>query len=75
MQALKAVIENGNATLDEPLEIEGRFEAVLVILDADPWDALIHDPRPRPELVKAGREAIKEFEEGKTTPLNPDKML
>ncbi len=75
MQALKAVIENGNVTLDEPLESKGRFEAVLVILDVDPWDALIHDPRPRPGLVKAGQEAIKEFEEGKTTPLDPDKML
>ena len=74
MQAIRAVVEDGNVLLDEPLDVKGRFEAIVVVLDPDPWDAIINDPRPRPELVKAGEEALKEFEEGKTTPLDPDNM-
>lgn len=74
MRAIKAVVEDGNVILSEPLDVKGRCDAILVVLDPDPWDALIHDPRPRPELVRAGEEALKEFEEGKTTPLDPDNM-
>lgn len=74
MKAIKAVIEDGSVILAEPLDIKGRFDAILVVLDPDPWDALIHDPRPRPELVEAREEAHREFLEGKTTPLDPDKM-
>jgi len=74
MQAVKAVIEDGKVILDEPLDQKGRFDAVVVVLDADPWEALIRDPRPRPELIKAREEAHREFLEGKTTPLDPDNM-
>ena len=74
MKAVKAVIEDGNVILDEPLHVKGRFDAILVVLDPDPWEGLIHDLRPRPELVRARQEAHREFVEGKITPLDPDKM-
>ena len=74
MKAVKVVVEDGNVILDEPLPAQGRFDAILVLLDPDPWDALVHDPRARPELAKAREQAHREFLQGKTTPLNPDKM-
>ncbi len=74
MKAIKAIVEDGNVLLNEPLGAKGRFDAIVVVLDPDPWADLINDPRPRPELVKAGQEALKEFEEGKTTLLDPDRM-
>ena len=75
MQAIRAVVEDGNVVLDKPLDVKGRFEAILVVLDPDPWDAIINDPRPRPELIKAREEAHRDFLEGRTTPLDPDNML
>ncbi|MGD0898528.1 MAG: hypothetical protein ABR915_11875 [Thermoguttaceae bacterium] len=74
MQAVKAIVEDGNVTLQEPLSVKGRVEAILVVLDAEPWDALIRDSRPRPELTGASREALEEFLSGQATPLNPDAM-
>jgi len=74
MKAIKVVVENGQIVPDEPLEICGRCEAILVVPDPDPWDALIHDPRPRPELEKASREALEDYIEGRTTVLDPDNM-
>jgi hypothetical protein len=74
MQAIKAVVEDGNIVVNTPLPLRGRYEAVLVLLDPDPWDSLIEDSRPRPELAKASQAALDEFLSGKTTPLNPDAM-
>lgn len=74
MKALKAVIDEGQIVLDEPLDITGRHDAIVVVLDVDPWDAILQDPRPRPELVKARQEAERDFLEGRTTPLDPDTM-
>lgn len=74
MRALKAVVEDGNVILERPLDVKGRYEAILVVLDPDPWDSLMRDPRPRPELIRAREEAHQEFVEGKTTPMDPDQM-
>ena len=74
MQAVKAIVEDGNVTLQEPLNMEGRVEAILVILDPQPWDALIRDTRPRPALTQASRQALDEFLHGQTAPLDPDTM-
>jgi hypothetical protein len=74
MRALRAVVEDGNVILEGPLDVKGRYEAILVVLDPDPWDSLVRDPRPRPELIRAREEAQREFVEGKTTPLDPDRM-
>ena len=74
MKAIKAVIDNGQITPEEPFDMGGRHDAIVVVLDVDPWDAILQDPRPRPELVKAGEEALQDYLQGRTTPLDPDKM-
>ena len=74
MKAIRVVIDNGRIVPDEPLDISGRCEAILVLSDPDPWDAIINDPRPRPELAKASREALEEYLQGRTTVLDPDNM-
>ncbi len=70
MQAIKATIQDGQITLDQPIDIKGRVEAIVVLLDPDPWQALINDPRPRPALTGASQEALNEFLAGETTPLD-----
>jgi hypothetical protein len=74
MQAIKATVQDGLVILDERVDLKGRFDAVLVVLDPDPWESLMQDTRPRPELIKARQEALQEKADGKTTPLDPDKM-
>jgi hypothetical protein len=74
MKAIRVTIDNGRITPDEPLDLSRRCDAILVVLDPDPWDTLIEDPRPRPELEKASREAMEDYLQGRTTPLDPDKM-
>jgi hypothetical protein len=74
MQAIKAVVQDGNVVLDGPLPLQGRYEAILVLLDPDPWDAILNDPRPRPELAKASQAALEEFLSGKTKVIDLDLM-
>ncbi len=74
MRAIKATIQDGSITPEEPLNIKGRAEAIVVVLDPDPWDALTNDPRPRPALTRASQEALNEFLAGQTTPLDPETM-
>jgi hypothetical protein len=74
MQAIKAVIDSGKIIPEEPLTMTGRHDAIVVVLDVDPWEAILKDPRPRPELVKARQEAEADFLAGRTTPLDPDAM-
>ena len=73
MKAIKVLVDDGRIVPEEPLE-SGRHEAILVMLDPDPWEQIIDDPRPRPALNRAGGEAMDDFFAGKTTPLDPDKM-
>jgi hypothetical protein len=74
MRAVKATITDGNVRLEQPLDIKGPVEAIVVVLDTDPWQALIDDPRPRPGLSKASQEALDEFLSGQTTPLDPEDL-
>ena len=74
MRAVKATIIDGNVSLDQPVDIKGPVEAIVVVLDPDPWEALIRDPRPRPALVQASNEALAEFLAGQATPLHPDDL-
>ena len=74
MQAIKATVQDGHVILDEKVDLKGKFEAVVVLLDPDPWTSILQDPRPRPDLIKAGQKALQEYAEGKTTPLDPDSM-
>jgi hypothetical protein len=74
VKAIKAVIDNGQIVPAEPLEMVGRYDAVVVVLDADPWDAILSDPRPLPKLVEASEQALQEHLRGLSTPLDPDNM-
>jgi hypothetical protein len=74
VKAVKAIVEDGSVTLQEPLNIKGPVDAIVVVLDAEPWDALIQDPRPRPGLTEAGRESLEDYLHGRTTPLDPEAM-
>ncbi|MEN6452322.1 MAG: hypothetical protein ABFC96_17665 [Thermoguttaceae bacterium] len=74
MKAVKAVIQNGEILPDEPLAMTGRHDAIVVVLDADPWEDILRDPRPRPELLKARQVAQSDYLAGKTTPIDPDAM-
>lgn len=74
MKAIKVVVRNGDVIPAEPIDRAGEFDAILVLPDADPWDALANDSRPRADLNKARQEAMAEFETGHTEPVDPDKM-
>ena len=75
MHAIKTTIQDGNISLDQPIDVKGRVDAIVVLLDPDPWTALINDARPRPALAKASQEALVEFLNGQTTPLDLDGTL
>ncbi len=74
MKAVKAVIENGKVVPEEPLELTRRRDAIVIVFDPGPWDAILHDPRPCPALAKAAEEAHQEYLQGRTTPLDPHMM-
>ncbi len=74
MRAIKAVIDNGQIVTEEPLDAIGRQDAIVVVLDADPWRAILNDPRRRPQLDELAEQAHREYLQGKTTPIDPDTM-
>ena len=74
MKAIRAVINRGQIVPEEPFDVNGSYDAIVVVLDVDPWEAILQDPRPRPELDKLAEEAHQEYLQGKTTPLDPDTM-
>jgi len=74
MQAIKATVQDVNVILNESVDITGRYDAVLELLDPDPLESLVQDPCVRPELVKARREALQDYADGKAAPRDPDKM-
>lgn len=74
MQAVKATIKDGNVTLEQPVDIKGPADAIVVVLDPDPWNDLICDPRPRQALSKASNEALEEFLSGQAAPLDLENL-
>lgn len=66
MKAIKAIVENGQVRLTEPLGEEGPRDAIVVVMDADPWEVIVRDERPRPALRKAREDALAQFDAGKT---------
>jgi hypothetical protein len=74
VRAIKAVIDNGQIVPEEPLDATGRHDAIVIVLDVDPWHAILSDPRSRPELDKLAEEAHQDYLQGKTTPIDPDAM-
>jgi len=74
MKAIKAHVKDGQVVLAEPIGDKGEYEAVVVLLDGDPWADLMTDPRPRPALAGTREAALAEHAQGQTTPLDPDDM-
>ena len=63
MKAIKAVINHGQIVPEEPFDVNGSYDAIVVVLDVDPGRHPT-DPRPRPELDRlAGRH--QEYLQGK----------
>jgi len=71
MKSIRAIFENGQVRLLEPVDVAGPVEGVLVLPDPDPWDELIRDPSPRPGLAKEADEVLQRHHGGQSKPLDP----
>ena len=78
MIAVRALYENGQVTLLDPVDAngDGPLEGVLVlpVPEVDHWDRIINDPTPRPALMQEGDEILAELRAGMTEPLDPDDL-
>lgn len=74
MEAISAVVENGRVILSKPIRKRKRCDAILVLLDSDPWRHILDDPRPRPKLIRARQQALAEFAAGRVKPIDPGRM-
>jgi hypothetical protein len=72
MKTIKAQFEKGQIQLSEPAPEEGPIEVLIVFpeVEDDPWERIIHDPTPRPELEKWVAEVQAEIAAGKAVPLD-----
>jgi hypothetical protein len=72
MKAVKAIYEKGKIKLAEQPAEQGPMEVLVVFPEPadDPWEAVLNDPTPRPELAKWVKEVKKEIARGKAKPLN-----
>jgi hypothetical protein len=52
------------------------MEVLVVFPEAaeDPWEKILKDPRPRPQLAKLVKEVKKEIAQGKAKSLNLDDL-
>jgi hypothetical protein len=76
MKAVKAIYKNGKITLlEKPLE-KGPMDVLVVFPEAtdDPWQRILNDPTPRPALTQWVKEVEEEIAQGKTTPLDLDRL-
>lgn len=74
MKAIRVTINNGQIVPSEPLDVCGQCEAILVLADPDPWNAIVADSRPRSGLTEASQDALEEYLQGRTSVLDPDNM-
>jgi hypothetical protein len=76
MKAIKATYKNGKITLSETPTEAGPMEVLVVFPEAtdDPWQQILSDPTPRPALTKWIKEVEEEIAQGKTTPLDLDRL-
>lgn len=78
MKAIKATYQNGQITLAEPAPAngDGPVEVLVVFPEvaADPWARILNDPTPRPALSALADEVLREFEQGKTQPLDLNQL-
>jgi hypothetical protein len=71
VKAIKAQFEGGQIKLSEPAPDAGPVEVLVVFPEPadDPWEAILGDPVPRPELLKAAAEIRAEIAAGQSRPL------
>jgi hypothetical protein len=76
MKAIKARFDKGQIQLAEPAPEEGPIDVLIVFpeLEDDPWERILNDPRPRPELEKWVAEVKAEIAAGKAVPLDLDQL-
>jgi hypothetical protein len=76
VKAIKATFKNGRVKFAEKPPESGPVDVLVVFpeAEADPWDAILNDPTPRPALAKRVKEVEKAIAEGKTSPLNLDQL-
>ncbi len=78
MKAIRGKYQKGKITLLEPApeDGEGPVDVLVVFPEAadDPWKAILDDASPRPALSALADESLRRFREGKTAPLDLDKL-
>jgi hypothetical protein len=76
MKAIEATYEKGQLTLDEPIDGDGPYRVLVVFPEEanDPWERILNDPRPRPALAKLVDEVLQNIADGKTEPLDLEKL-
>ena len=76
MKAIKATYKNGRGTLSEKPPEKGPMEVLVVFPEAtdDAWQQILSDPTPRPALTQWMKEVEEEIAQGKTTPLDLDRL-
>ena len=81
MKEIKALYHNGGIEFLEPvpdltpelgpIEVVVRFPEAT---DEDPWQKILDDPTPRPRLEEWIKEVEDEIAQGKTEPLDLDRL-
>ncbi len=74
MKAVKAIYQNGQITLSEPLpDADPEPVEVLVVFPEeadDPWQKILDEPAMRPSFAKFMQECEKDIAQGKAQPLD-----
>jgi hypothetical protein len=74
VKAVKATFKNGRLKFAEKPPAVGPVEVLVVFPEADPWDAILNDPTPRPKLAKLVAKCERAIAKGKTQPLDLDRL-
>ena len=76
MTAIKAIYKDGQIHFSETVPASGPVEVMVVFPDPsdDPWQAILEDTRPRPNLTQWIKEVEEEIAQGKATPLDLDQL-
>lgn len=75
MKAVRAKYENGQVVLAEaPPVSTGPVEVLVVFPEEDPWQAILDDSTPRPELARWVAEVKHEVKSGRASALSTDSL-
>jgi len=76
MTAIKAIYKDGQIHFSETVPASGPVEVMVVFPEPsdDPWERILQDPRPRPNLTKLVQEVDEQIAQGKAVPLDLDQL-